>query len=64
MVRRLIGPALEKRGLNPLTDWHWQVFRQETKAKADFMAWRDEFGRMCREVAEREIIRRFVWEGG
>ena len=63
MIRALIGPELEKRGLKPLKDWHWQVFRQETEAKAGFMAWRDEFDRMCREAAEREIIRRFVWEG-
>ena len=63
MIRSLIGPELEKRGLNPLKDWHWQVFRQETEAKAGFMAWRDEFEKMCREAVEREIIRRFVWEG-
>ena len=64
MIRAFVGPELEKRGLNPLTDWHWQVFRQETEAKACLMAWRDEFGRMRRKAAEREIIRRFVWEGG
>ena len=63
MVRALIGPELEKRGLKPLKDWHWQVFRQETEAKANFIAWRDEFERMCRVAARREIIRRFVWEG-
>ena len=63
MVRALIGPELEKRGLIPLTGWHWQVFRQETEAKACFMAWRDEFNRLYREAAEREIIRKFVWEG-
>ncbi len=63
IIRPLIGPELKKRGLNPLKDWHWQVFRQETEAKAGFMAWRDEFEKMCREAAEREIIRRFVWEG-
>jgi hypothetical protein len=63
MIRSLIGPELEKRGLNPLTDWHWQVFRQETEAKACFMAWREEIDRLRREAAEREIIRRFVWEG-
>jgi hypothetical protein len=62
MVRALIGPELERRGLKPLQDWHWQVFRQETEAKAGFMAWRDRFDRLCREAAEREIIRRFVWE--
>ena len=63
MIRVLVGPELEKRGLNPLQDWHWQAFRQETEAKAGFMTWRDEFEKMCREAAEREIIRRFVWEG-
>ena len=63
MVRTLVGPELEKRGLKPLKDWHWQVFRQETEAKVVFMAWRDEFDKMCREAVEREIIRRFVWEG-
>jgi len=63
MIRTLVGPELEKRGLKPLQDWHWQFFRQEIEAKANFTAWRDEFGRICREAAEREIIRRFVWEG-
>jgi len=63
MIRALIGPELEKRGLKLLKDWHWQVFRQETEAKAGLMAWRDEFDKMCHEAAEREIIRRFVWEG-
>ena len=63
MVRSLVGPELEKRGLNPLKDWHWQAFRQEIEAKGGFMAWHDEFDRMCREATEREIIRRFVWEG-
>ena len=63
MIRSLVGPELEKRGLNPLQDWHWQVFRQETEAKAGFTAWRDEFDRLCREAVERGIIRRFVWEG-
>ena len=63
MIRSLIGPEMEKRGLIPLKDWHWQVFRQETEAKASFMAWREEIDRLCREAAEREIIRRFVWEG-
>ena len=64
MIRAFVGPELEKRGLNPLTDWHWQVFQQETEAKVCLMAWREEFDRMCREVAEREIIRKFVWERG
>ena len=63
VIQALIGPELEKRGLIPLKDWHWQVLRQETEANACFMAWRDEFDRMCREAVEREIIRRFVWEG-
>jgi len=63
MIRTLVGPELEKRGLKPLTDWHWQVFRREMEAKAGFMAWRYETDRMCHEAAEREIIRRFVWEG-
>jgi len=63
VIRAFVGPELEKRGLNPLKDWHWQVFRQETKAKSGFMTWRDECDRLCRESAEREIIRRFVWEG-
>jgi len=63
MVRTLIGPELEKRGLTPLKDWHWQAFRQETEAKACFIAWRQEIDKLCREAAEREIIRRFVWEG-
>ena len=63
MVRALIGPELENRGLKPLKDWHWQAFRQETEAKAVFMAWCEEFDRMYREAMEREIIRRFVWEG-
>ena len=63
MIRALVRPELEKRGINPLKDWHWQVFRQETEAKAGFKAWRDEFDKMCREAAEREIICRFVWEG-
>ena len=64
MIRALVGPELEKSVGRPLTDWHWQVFRQETGAKACLMAWREEFDRMCREVAEREIIRKFVWERG
>ncbi len=63
VIRALVGPELEKRGLEPLTAWHWHVFRQETEAKACFMAWRDEFNRLYREAAEREIIRKFVWEG-
>ncbi len=63
MIRALVGPELEKRGLTPLKDWHWQVFRQETEAKASFTTWHDEFDRMCREAVERAIIRRFVWEG-
>ncbi len=63
MMRSLIGPELEKRGLKPLTGWHWQVFQQETEAKSCFMGWLDEFDRTCREAVEREIIRRFVWEG-
>ena len=63
MIRALIGPELEKMGLSPLKDWHWQAFRRETEAKASFMAWREEIDRFCREAAEREIIRRFVWEG-
>jgi len=63
VIRALIGPELEKRGLKPLQDRHWQVFRQETEAKANFTAWRNEFDRLCREAAEREIIHRFVWEG-
>ena len=63
MVRTLIGPEMEKRGLIPLKDWHWQAFRQETEAKASFMAWREEIDRLHREAVEREIIRRFVWEG-
>ena len=62
MIRAFVGAELEKRVGRPLTDWHWQVFRQETGAKACLMAWRDEFDRMCREAAEREIIRKFVWE--
>jgi hypothetical protein len=63
MVRALIGPELEKRGLKPLKDWHWQAFRQETEGKACFMVWREKMDRLCREAAEREIIRRFVWKG-
>jgi len=63
MIRSLIGPELEKRGLIPLKDWHWLVFRQETEAKACFMAWREEIDRLRREAVEKEIIRRFVWEG-
>jgi len=63
MVRALIGPELEKRGLIPLKDWHWQVFRQETEAKACLMSWRDQLDRLYREATEREIIRKFVWEG-
>ena len=63
MVRALVGPELEKRGLKPLSDWHWQVFKQETIAKSYFMACFDELERICREAVEREIIRRFVWEG-
>jgi len=63
MIRTLVGPELEKRGLKPLTDWHWQVFRREMEAKADFMAWLEEFDRIRRDAVEREIIRRFVWEG-
>jgi len=63
VVRALAGPELEKRGLTPLQDWHWQVFKQETMAKSYFMACLDELERICREAVEREIIRRFVWEG-
>ena len=63
LIRALIGPELETTGLTPLTDRHWQVFRQETVAKSYWMAWIEEFEKMCREAVEREIIRRFVWEG-
>jgi len=63
IIRPLIGPELKKRGLTPLKDWHWQAFRQETEAKACLMSWRDQLDRLYREAAEREIIRRFVWEG-
>jgi len=64
MIRTLVGPELENRVGRPLTDWHWQVFQQETEAKAWLMAWRGEFDRMCRKAAEREIIHKFVWERG
>jgi len=64
MIRVFVGPELENRVGRPLTDWHWQIFRQETEAKVCLMAWRDEFDRMCRETVEREIIRKFVWERG
>jgi len=63
IIRALVGPELEKRGLRPLTDWHWQAFRQETEAKTCFLSWLNKFEKMCHETAEREIIHRFVWEG-
>ena len=63
VIRALVGPELEKKGLSPLKDWHWQAFRQETMAKSYCMVWIEEFEKMCREAVEREIIRRFVWEG-
>ena len=63
VIRALVGPEPEKRELKPLTEWQRQVYQQDTMAKSCFMAWIEEFNRMCREAVEREIIRRFVWEG-
>lgn len=63
LIQALIGPELGNRGLSPLKDWHWQSSQQETMAKSYCMAWIEEFEKMCREAVEREIIRRFVWEG-
>ncbi len=63
MVRALIGPDLEKKVGRPLTEWHWNVYWQEAMAKSFCSAWLNELDRICRQVADREIIRQFVWKG-
>lgn len=63
MIRTLIGPELEKSGLKPLKDQHWQVYRRETMVEFDWMTWLDRLNRTCFEAIEREIIRRLAREG-
>ena len=63
VIRALAGPGLEKGGLSPLTDHNWLETCRETEREANYVPWLDVFNRMCLEAVEREIIRRFVWEG-
>jgi len=59
-VRTLIGPDLEKLVGRPLTERHWQ----EAVAKWYCMVWLNESDKIFHEIAEWQIIRKFVWKGG
>ena len=63
MLRALVGPELEEKGLASLKDWHRQEYLQETMGEFDWMTWLDRLNRICFEAVEREIIRRLVREG-
>jgi len=57
-----ICPGLEKRLGRPLTDWDWQVYREEKAVKQQCMAWFNTFATCYRQLLDREKIHGFVWE--
>ena len=56
MAKAFVEPELEKRLGRPLTREHWNFYWKE-KAQKQHWHW------YYRQAADREIIRRFVWEG-
>lgn len=62
MLKAFIGPELEKKLGRPLTEWDWQIYRQEEAGRDQFNRWNDSLIQYQQRLVDRRIIHDFVWE--
>jgi len=63
MVRTLSAYDIEKKLGRKLTDWEWQYFLQESNRKAELESRQRIIGQWQQQMADRQVIHDFVWEG-
>ncbi len=63
MLRAFIGPKLEKRLGRPLSEWYWQIYRQEKANRDRYTAWSNSLIQKQQQFVDQQIIRDFVWNG-
>ncbi|AHB13465.1 hypothetical protein [Dehalococcoides mccartyi] len=61
MLKAFIGPELEKKLRRPLTEWDWQIYRQEKANRDQYTAWNDYLTQRQRWIIDMQVIHDFVW---